>query len=192
MLVWSLLLTFRHFQCSPVHWLECASQRGVAYSLWYQVSTLCAVLNLHDSRRSSPFSSFRQHSELDDDETMEGPFNTQHFHEKDATPTSGQLTTSRIAWGNEQDDSVPGSPTKPVRLLVCVSNEASEPVLVPSFMHLQICVIVQFAVGFLKAQEAIIQNEKVRKPSCAYTMHLKIQSISCLVVPTISVCVCTP
>ena len=49
-----------------------------------------------------------------------------------------------------------------MRLLVCIDNESSESILVPSFMHLHASVIVQFAAGVRKVQEALVENDKVR------------------------------
>ena len=92
--------------------------------------------------------------------SLRGPFSTTGLVTQDASEKSGQLTTS---WGGCQaESSEDGSPSKPVRLLVCIMNESSESILVPSFMHLQMSVMVQFAVGVRKVHEALIENDKVR------------------------------
>ena len=64
--------------------------------------------------------------------SQRGPFSTGGSITQDAGEKSGQLTTS---WaGGGADSSEDGSPSKPVRLLVCINNESSESILVPSFM----------------------------------------------------------
>lgn len=129
-----------------------------------------AVLSLSSSHRSR--STADSHRQRDDSNNLlpgvskADPFNVT----SDVSPKSGQLTTCQTVCGSDLGSSEDGSPSKPVRILVCILNESSQSMLVPSFMHLQISVIVQFAVGFGKVQEALIQNEKVgchlRKRTC--------------------------
>jgi hypothetical protein len=59
-----------------------------------------------------------------------------------------------------------GGAISPVRMLVAVFQESSEPVVIASFMHLEETVILQLVVGPSALKEALLRNERV----CLYVI----------------------
>jgi hypothetical protein len=137
-------------------------------------TTLRAVLSLSGS--VSETSGRHSQRSSGDNERIQGvrdaaPYNTEASNISHSFgPSSGRLIASQAVWnsgeGCEEWSSEDGSSSKPVRLLVCILNGCSEPLLVPSFMHLQMSVILQFAAGVGQVRQALLENDKVWLYSC--------------------------
>lgn len=74
--------------------------------------------------------------------------------------SSGSNNQGSMPSGSSSSSEV-GTATRPVRALVATFQASSEQVLLSSFMHLHISVIVEFAVGVEGLRSALMQNHKV-------------------------------
>lgn len=152
-------------------------------------STRHAVLNLSTagscrsasrrslSRKSNHTASRRMHSHLDSgsetSDTSLPPVAMQHHS---CTSSGGDLEASCASCSgtDTEDSSVPvgssssseaGTVRRPIRALVASFQSSSEQVLLSSFMHLQVSVIVEFAVQMVGLRAALIQNHQVGRLS---------------------------
>lgn len=71
-------------------------------------------------------------------------------------------TGSEINSSGSDSSSEVGTARKPIRALVATFQASAEHVLLASFMHMQISVIVEFAVGVAGLKCALQENQKVR------------------------------
>jgi hypothetical protein len=89
-----------------------------------------------------------------------------------ASSAGVQSTTgTRLSCGCMPEECDDGSACRPVRALVCTFNESSESILLPSFMHLRIYVVVQFACGPAQVKQALIANEQVCRLALYAALH---------------------